>query len=131
MGALGVAMVSAVTFAAVTIFTRQGTTPSMVTVYGSISLNSTAEYGSITLTDLVNSQHRFSTPVTGSSYSVTVLNGHWYNVQVNYTVQTNNCYTNQAGNYVCLKVPANCFRGPIEVNGQRNTMRFDLDCTHG
>jgi hypothetical protein len=130
MGMLGVALFSSVTFASVAILTRHGNLPSMVTITGSITLASTAKDTSVTLIDVAYPQHNFSTTITGSSYSVTVANGHWYRVQIYSTVQTNNCYYNQAGNYVCLQLPQNCFKGPIEVNTQANIMRYDLDCTH-
>lgn len=102
--------------------------PRSITVFGSIVTNSSGTRPTITFVDLADHSQYFSGNVTNQAYSVNVLSGHTYNIQVYYSIPSNNCYTNPQGTTVCLQIPNYCFRGPLTVSTSSYFMRYDVSC---
>ena len=108
------------------------TKPVYVTVFGTVAMNYTgASDPTVTFIDMANPAQSVATAVTSGFYNLTVRNQNSYNIHLYYSVSTNNCSTNQAGNYVCLQDPQNCYRGPISVDVSSAFMRYDINCTRG
>jgi hypothetical protein len=125
--------------------------PSVV-VSGSIDMGTATDSPiRITFTDVGDIANTVTALVSSSGYSVTVPNGHSYNIRLDYSYPSQyNCYSNSYPNpencggcalqysdyytgyarYSCPEtLSGSCLGGPLKVEVRSDSMNFDLRCS--